>query len=203
MDWLTFIATMTGELRWVILAALFVWPFRRELSSLLTNFGRRRFNIKRGDTEVTVSEELDKIEESLDSNETKAIIAESTAQIKSVTAELTAQSGLSAEAAKPPEFLIWEAWIRLINAVYDAVQDDGTPPNRPRARTRLASDLKRAVDKGLISHDDAQEIIRLQHIRDFALHDNRVATTLTDALRYVGLANTFVEKLSKPQPYPT
>lgn len=145
---------------------------------------------------------LTKIEEGLDANETKAIIAESTAKIKSVTAELTAQTSLSAEAAKPPEFLVWDAWLRLITALSNAVQDDGTQAGRPKARTRLASNLKSAVDKGLLTADDAQEVLRLQSIRNYVIHDERVTTSQMDVLRYVGLINVFVERLSKNHPAP-
>jgi hypothetical protein len=100
----------------------------------------------------------------------------------------------------PPPYIVSQAWLRLEQAIRDAVD---LPP-----RTSITSELRRpprraldyidlATRQGLLLNDEVPAVQQLRELRNQAAHSVDPSITITDALRYHDVANSLIEKIKQ------
>jgi hypothetical protein len=202
VDWLTFTTAMTKALVWPAVVMFAVLLFRGQATMLLTRLGKRKVTAKGGGVEVTISEELDKVEDvqgPVLTSSPVGIVATGTGQIMALEGHTVAQSSatgdLTAVPPLPPAYIISQAWLRVIDALKSAqasrLSKSGGPP------ITGASALRFAQDEGILSPEDAEVLYELRRIRNDAVHNAEADVSLTDALRYRDLANRIVAAIDQ------
>jgi hypothetical protein len=112
LDWLTFLSTDIKSLAWPAAAIFALFVLKRHLIDLLRALGNRLEKAKGAGFELTFGKGVDRVEEILPAPETKEITGRITSdQIESI-------SKLS---QLPPSYIVSQAWLRLEQAIRDAV----------------------------------------------------------------------------------
>ena len=146
MDWLTFLSTDIKSLAWPIAAIVAVFVLRGELRGFVRTLGNRLRSFKGFGVETTFAEAVDEVEELLPASEAKE-----------VTASFPGSGRLEADAQRieniaelsrlPPLYIVSQAWLRLEQAVQEALDRRTRPSQRPRVRLDY---LRAARTEGLL-----------------------------------------------------
>jgi hypothetical protein len=195
LDWLTFFATDIKSLAWPIAAIVALFLLKRELRGLVQTLGNRLRSFKALGVETTFAEAVDQIEELLP-----------TPQSKEITASFSGSGRLEADAQRleniselsqlPPAYIVSQAWLRLEQAIREAVD---IPPPRPghRRPARPFNYLGWAREQGLLTQEELGAVQRLREMRNLAAHALDPDITMTDALRYQDIADALIEKVKE------
>ncbi|MGI4801659.1 MAG: hypothetical protein ACRYF2_10190 [Janthinobacterium lividum] len=197
MDWLTFVASMSGTLAWPLVAITALIIFRVPFRTLVSQSGKRKVTVKGGGAEVVISEELDRIEETSPStlkieNKTPQNSDQTVAENKEKNFSNAFLEALAAEVELPPAYIISQSWLRLIDEVRLALQYAGVEASGRGIGSVVI--LSRAHTAGFLSSDEFQQLQDLRKLRNQVVHDSEVSVSSTDALRYSTLANRLIER---------
>lgn len=155
---------------------------KRELRGLVQTLGNRLRSFKGFGVETTFAEAVDEIEELLP-----------TPQLKEITASFSGSGRLEADAQRieniselsqlPPPYVVSQAWLRVEQAIQEAVD---IPPARPgyRRPARPLNYLGWVREQGLLTQEEMEAVHRLREMRNLAAHSLDPDITMTDALRY-------------------
>jgi hypothetical protein len=120
LDWLTFFSTNIKSLAWPTVAIVALFVLKRHLIDLLRALGNRLVTAKGVGFELKFGERVDAVEEILPAAETKQIAAPTDAQrIESISLSQL-----------PPPYIVSQAWLRLEQAIREAVDVPTSPGNR-------------------------------------------------------------------------
>jgi hypothetical protein len=178
MDIGTFIVRIVEALAWPTVAGVAFWSVRGQIGALVGRIQRLKWK----DAEATFSEELDKVED-------KAPTPPAPDQPAEVEERV-------AFAQLPPAYIVQQAWLRLEQAVQEAAVKQG-----------VQALPVRGVSRGLLqrlglSPEDQALIEDLRQLRNRAVHFVEPDITVTDALRYAGLAETLARRIDGNRPTP-
>jgi hypothetical protein len=190
MDWLTFFSTVIKSLAWpaVVIVALFL--LKRKLTDLLRGLGNRLTKAKGGGFEFTFGERVDQVEESLPPSEVKEItLPTADAHIPERVKRIESISELS---QLPPPYIVSQAWLKLEQAIRDAVVIPSSPQRPPRSAFDY---IDLATRNELLFKDEVPAVQQLRELRNQAAHSIEPAITITDALRYYDIANSLIQKI--------
>jgi hypothetical protein len=198
LDWLTFFSTNIKSLAWPTVAIFVLLVLKRQIGDLLRALGDRLLTAKGGGFEFTFGQRVD---------EAEALLP--TPEVKEITASFAASGGLEADAAHaqrienisalaqlPPAYIVSQAWLRLEQAIREAVN---IPPARPgyRRPARPLNYLGWAREQGLLTPEELAAVQRLREMRNLAAHSLDPDLTMTDALRYQDIADALTQKLKE------
>jgi len=186
MDWLTFFSTNIKSLAWPIVVIVALFVLKRQITNLVYVLGNRLLTAKGGGFEFTFAERVDQVEEILPAPESKEITAPPDPQrIESI----------SQSSQLPPPYIVSQAWLRLEQAIREAVQIPSGP--RTRRPSRPVDYLNLASVQGLLTNDETPAVRRLREMRNLATHSVDPRITMTDALRYQDIADALIEKIKR------
>ena len=96
----------------------------------------------------------------------------------------------------PPAYIISMAWLRLEQAIREAVN---IPPSRAgnRRPARSLDYLNLANVQGLLTGDEMPAVRRLREMRNLAAHSLDPPITMTDALRYQDMAEVLIQTIKQ------
>ena len=183
LDWLTFVSTIIKSLVWPIVIVVAFLVLKRQIANLLRDLGNRLLTAKGGGFELTFGQRVDQVEEILPATEAKEITA-------SVDAERI--SGL---AQLPPPYIVSQAWLRLEQAIREAL--DYLLPTDPRRPLTPTAYVDLAREQGLLSDDETPAVNSLRQMRNHAAHSVDPAISMTDALRYQDIADALIQKIKE------
>ena len=188
MDWLTFFSTDIKSLAWPTAAIVALFLLRAELRGLVRTLGNRLRSFKGFGLETTFAEAVDQVEELLPAPEVREIT-----RLEGDRAQRI--ENISALAQLPPAYIVSQAWLRLEQAIREAVS---IPPARPGNRRRLAVDyLNLASVQGILTNDETPAVRRLRELRNLAAHSIDPAISMTDALRYQDMAEALITTIKE------
>jgi hypothetical protein len=196
LDWLTFVSTDIKSLAWPTAAIVGLFMLKRELRGLVQTLGNRLRSFKGFGVETTFAEAIDQIEELLPAEEVKEITVSSPGSTR-LESDAQRIENISALAQLPPAYIVSQAWLRLEQAIREAVV---TPPSRAGNRgapQRGLDYLNLATVQGLLTQDETPAVRRLREMRNIAAHSVDAAITMTDALRYQDMADVLIEKIKE------
>jgi len=199
VDWLTFFSTDIKSRAWPIAAIVALFLLKRQITDLLRALGNRLLTAKGGGFEFTFGERVDQIEEILPAPEAKEITASASfsgsgrleGDVQQRIENISELSGL------PPPYIVSQAWLRLEQAIREAVN---IPPSRPgnRRPPRAQLDyLNLAGVQGLLTADEMPAVRRLREMRNLAAHSVDPPITITDALRYQDIADALIQNIKE------
>ena len=176
LDWLTFISTDIKSLAWPTAAIIALFVLKRQITALLGALGDRLLTAKGGGFEFTFGERVDQVEEVLPAPEAKEITAPPDAQ---------RIQGISDSTQLPPPYIVSQAWLRLDQAIREAVD---IPPARPgnRRPPRAPDYLDLATVQGLLTPDETPAVRRLREMRNLAAHSLDPPISMTDGTALSG-----------------
>ena len=196
MDWLTFFSNDIKSLAWPAAAIIAVFALKRQLTDLLRALGNRLRSAKGGGFEFTFGEGVDQLEEILPAQEAKEIVLPTTdAQRTDIAQRIENISELS---QLPPPYVVSQAWLKLEQAIRDAVDTSSlinyglTKPPR-----HVLGYIDLATRQELVSNDELPAVQQLRELRNRAAHSVDPGITITDALRYYDVANSIIEKIKQ------
>jgi hypothetical protein len=188
LDWLTFFSTDIKSLAWPTAAIVALFLLRAELRGLVRTLGNRLRSFKGFGLETTFAEAVDQVEELLPAPEVREIT-----RLEGDSAQRI--DNISALAQLPPAYIVSQAWLRLEQAIREAVN---IPPPRPGNRRRLAVDyLNLASVQGILTNDETPAVRRLRELRNLAAHSIDPAISMTDALRYQDMAEALITTIKE------
>ena len=195
LDWLTFFSTGIKSLAWPTAAIIVLFVLKGELRGFVHTIANRLWSFKGFGVETTFAEVVDQVEELLPAPEGKEITASLSATLGPLEAEANAQrienislSGL------PPPYIVSQAWLRLEQAIREAV--DNIIPTATEHRKRPLNPIayvNLASLHGILSNDELPAVQKLRDLRNQAVHTVDPSISITDALRYHDIANSLVE----------
>ncbi len=102
-------------------------------------------------------------------------------------------TGGEADIEKPPAYIVSQAWLQIVVELQTALRTKHLPANIVSCSGGAI--VKQAADVGLLSDADLAQIRDLMTLRNDVVHqDSRAPISLTDALRYRDIANSFINK---------
>jgi hypothetical protein len=188
LDWLTFFSTDIKFLAWPTAAIVALFLLRAELRGLVRTLGIRLRSFKGFGFETTFAEAVDQVEVLLPAPEVREIT-----RLEGDPAQRI--ENISALAQLPPAYIVSHAWLRLDQAIREAVN---RPPLRPGNRRHLAVDyLNLASVQGILTNDETPAVRRLRELRNLAAHSIDPAISMTDALRYHDMAEALITTIQE------
>ena len=185
MDWLTFFSAGIKSLAWPVAVIVALFVLKRHLVDLLRALGNRLETAKGVGFELTFGKGVDQVEEILPVPEAKEITGSiANHRIESVH-ELS---------QLPPSYIVSQAWLRLEQAIRDAVRIPVISPER-RPRASIFDYLDFAMRQELLFTNEVPAVQQLRVLRNQAAHSADPGITMTDALRYHDIANGLIEKI--------
>lgn len=160
---------------------------KRQITDLLRALGNRLLTAKGAGFELTFGQRVDQIEESLPASEAKEITALPDAQRIETISEST---------QLPPAYIVSQAWLRLDQAIREAV-DTRAITRRGRPPPRSLDYLNLAIVQGLLTPDETPAVRGLREMRTLAAHSDDPGITMTDALRYQDIAVALIQKIKE------
>jgi hypothetical protein len=153
LDWLTFFSTDIKSLAWPAAAIIALFVLKGELRGLVHTLGNRLRSFKGFGVETTFAEAVDQVEQILPAPEAKEIAAPLDAQRIETIAEST---------QLPPPYIVSQAWLRLEQAIREAV--DTRPTTRPgnRRPPRSLDHVTLASVQGLLTDYETPAVRRLR-----------------------------------------
>lgn len=189
MDWLTFFSTNIKSLAWPAAAIVALFVLKGHLIDLVRSLGNRLQTAKGAGFELTFGKGVDQVEEILPLPDTKDIAG----QIDTKRIE-----GVSELSQLPPSYVVSQAWLRLEQAIRDAVDVPPIITSDIRRPSRRAPDyIALATRQELLFNDEVPAVQQLRELRNQAAHSVDPDITITDALRYHDVANSLIEKINQ------
>lgn len=101
----------------------------------------------------------------------------------------------------PPGYLVSQAWLKLENAIREAVnedfaREDAKIPGAMRSKPSTQAYLTIAAAKGIIPESYVGAVQELRELRNRAAHDLNPNISVTDALRYINITNSLIEEIA-------
>lgn len=190
MDWLTFISTGIKSIAWPTVAVIALTVLRRDVAALLRTLGPRLQKAKGPWGELTFGQGIDDVEDKLPPGETKPITeAEDTKRIE----------GVSELARLPPPYIVSQDWLRLENAIRNAVDERLLNKPAPVGGRQLspAAYFNLVTLHGILPQEEVEVLRELRTLRNRAAHSLDPDITITDALRYNDIVNSLIRKIEQ------
>jgi hypothetical protein len=204
LDWLTFFSTDIKSLVWPTAAIIALFVLKNELRGFVRTLANRLQSFKGFGVETTFGEAVDQVEELLPATDIKKITA---------SASFAGSGGLGTDAQRiesaqrietisestqlPPPYIVSQAWLRLEQAIREAVDIRATTRPGNRRPPRRLDYLNLATVQGLLIPDETPAVHRLREMRNLAAHSVDPGITMTDALRYQDIADALIEKINQ------
>jgi hypothetical protein len=193
LDWLTFFSTDIASLAWPSAAIVALFLLKGELRSFVHTLGNRLRSFKGFGVETTFAEAVDQVEELLPAPEVKEITASFSGSGR-LEADAQRIENLSELSRLPPPYIVSRAWLRLEQAIQEALNKRTRPGRPPRVRLDYLSAARR---EGLLTEDEMPAVQRLREMRNLAAHSVDPGITITDALRYHDIADALIQKITQ------
>jgi hypothetical protein len=192
MDWLTFISNDIKYLAWPIAVIVMVFTLRHEIRSLVRTLGSRLQSLKAFGVETTFGEAVDQVEQLLPAPEVKEI-----SRLEGDAAQRI--ETISTVAQLPPAYIVSQAWLRLEQALRDALDKDTGPiALHPPSRSRSPLEYLRAAEaNGLLTDNEMPAVQRLREMRNLAAHSVDPPISTTDALRYQDMVDALIAEIKR------
>jgi hypothetical protein len=183
MDWLTFIASMTGSLAWPAAALIGLLTFRRALVRLLPDLNRLKYKDLELEFGKAVAQARVEIEAGPVPNQLPP------------APPLQKQPYLQSLAEVSPRAALLEAWLPFeiaASRIGDALAISG--PSRPAQMPRLIDGL---VREGILTEPEARAVARLRGIRNKVVHAVDVDLSPDEVSEYARLLQEVTEAMER------
>ena len=190
MDWLTFIASMTGHLAWPLAAVLILYFFRGPILERLPFLSKatyRDFSIEFRDRLDDVAEKVSKLPKVDDQLSLPAPIDADEPQGHHLDSSLDASRSV----------VILQSWLPVEEQLKKLARTKGYAPDRTRSPTYT---IRQLVSDGTIGADDAEVLREMVSLRNLAAHAGSEAEiTVEDAQEYRALSEVTLQRIKRLQ----
>lgn len=188
MDWLTFIATMTGHLAWPIATIFVVIFFRKPILAKLMDLKKLTMGDKSAEFTEGLEDATEKVVNLPEVEEKLALPSPDLAE-----REISDQDQFDSALDASPSLAVLQSWLPIEEQLQKMARENGYSADRTRSPTFT---IRQLVNDGTISAEVAEVLRELRNLRNIAVHSGgEPDISRDDAIEYRALSDSTLQRL--------